>query len=854
MICAMWNSIFVLFTCIAVSQALPKPNPQFTLVDTDDCSVKGDPVVVIEDASDRNCSEFAVDGYRCAPFFACKGGEIIANGVGLLNIRHEDIGRVSRTVALDPAMSKCEKGLEICCRHPDWRDVPPETYIEIGKPSPNCKSDGDYDDDYYSSLECNVNGIAYGDLDEIPDDDPCNSCYCDYGEVMCTKDLCTGKGRKSPEKPTQDMASVLTSTPSTTTPPITTTTLTTKATTFRKFSTNPGENIDFSWPEATESATSTSPILPEDAFVPKSNKADETRFIEMAPEDYDYEEFANALYETSYKLIETTNCDSFGNPSKTIHQEDPKECRDLAKEGFRCVPYYGCKAGELIVTGKGLVDIRNIDPLISKCPGDLEICCRHPDWKDVPLETVVEIKKPSIDCKTDLEVLDDLEKSTCTKDGVTYEDLEEVPSEDCNTCFCDFGLVVCTEGSCDASPDYYFNKDDVGDREIDQEKLNILLSGDMRFRSGMPYIPKCGQRNANGIGVGIKYPNSTIKTAQFGEWPSMCAILNQTDNGEEKFVSGASLIAENVVLTVAHYLNGVSDTSSYNYIIRCGEWDTRSETEPSSHQDRRAKQILFHPGYSGPKMAHNDIAIIILENDFTLDRHIDTICLPSRVDRSEISIEDCIATGWGKDMFDSKSQYQVILKEIELNMVDHKTCEDKLQGTRLGAKFQLDESFNCAGGEAGIDVCTGDGGGPLLCPGPDALDIRNSFDFGTTKEKETYYQVGITSWGIGCGKAGVPGVFADVSEGLCFIEYATKCALGDVNLYDIKDCDGWIVNKYCETTKELQKLNAEISKRIKEKRKPNAKLIRKKITLKKTLKQYEDMRNKCNDSASPNCR
>ena len=73
-----------------------------------------------------------------------------------------------------------------------------------------------------------------------------------------------------------------------------------------------------------------------------------------------------------------------------------------------------------------------------------------------------------------------------------------------------------------------------------------------------------------------------------------------------------------------------------------------------------------------------------------------------------------------------------------------------------------------------------------------------------------FLQVGITSWGIGCGKAGVPGVFADVSEGLCFIEYATKCALGNVNLYDIKDCDRWIENKYCETTKELQKLNDEV--------------------------------------------
>ena len=89
---------------------------------------------------------------------------------------------------------------------------------------------------------------------------------------------------------------------------------------------------------ATEPANPASPISTEDAFVPKlSDKADETRFIdiEMPQEDYDYEEFANALYETSYKLTETTDCDSLGNPSKTIHQEDPKECRDLAKDGFR---------------------------------------------------------------------------------------------------------------------------------------------------------------------------------------------------------------------------------------------------------------------------------------------------------------------------------------------------------------------------------------------------------------------------------------------------------------------------------------------------------------------------------------
>merc|ERR1712032_414882 len=60
-------------------------------------------------------------------------------------------------------------------------------------------------------------------------------------------------------------------------------------------------------------------------------------------------------------------------------------------------------------------------------------------------------------------------------------------------------------------------------------------------------------------------------------------------------------------------------------------------------------------------------------------------------------------------------EYQVVLKEIDLPIVGHQQCQDSLRRTRVGRRFQLDDSFICAGGIAGKDTCKGDGGSPLVC-------------------------------------------------------------------------------------------------------------------------------------------
>lgn len=58
--------------------------------------------------------------------------------------------------------------------------------------------------------------------------------------------------------------------------------------------------------------------------------------------------------------------------------------------------------------------------------------------------------------------------------------------------------------------------------------------------------------------------------------------------------------------------------------------------------------------------------------------------------------------------------------------------------------------------KSGHDACQGDGGGPLVC----RADDPTTGDTGSG-----YYELtGLVSWGFGCGRENVPGVYVKVSS------------------------------------------------------------------------------------------
>ena len=327
---------------------------------------------------------------------------------------------------------------------------------------------------------------------------------------------------------------------------------------------------------------------------------------------------------------------------EVIKADGSKKCDFYREtEGYECVPYYQCDDGQIITDGAGLIDIRFggdeepevavLDATDLMCPGSLDICCKDPDF----VKEKEELNNPYGPSQ---EIKETTTSTTTTTTTTTVvPDYEPVNYE----------LNESDEYSSEEDTEGYNPPEDNSDssEESSEEEDNNVAPTPLPEKL-VEFQPQCGRRNKKGVGVSVGgYQDGE---AQFGEWPHMCAILKRdlvtvevevegaygaTEIVEQEetvlvFVGGASLIAPGVVLTGAHKVQDYSgDSGSSSLVVRCGEWDTQTESEIRSHQDRNVTKVVLHPEFN-KRSLWNSIAVLFMENDFVLDEHLDTVCLP----------------------------------------------------------------------------------------------------------------------------------------------------------------------------------------------------------------------------------
>ncbi|OQV20734.1 putative Transmembrane protease serine 6 [Hypsibius exemplaris] len=159
---------------------------------------------------------------------------------------------------------------------------------------------------------------------------------------------------------------------------------------------------------------------------------------------------------------------------------------------------------------------------------------------------------------------------------------------------------------------------------------------------------------------------------------------------------------------------------------------------------RIVKAVNYNPSY-GPGFPINDAALIQINKGTGLDwTRLCTICLTSL----PIAQESCsriVVSGYGSTS-EAVTTSDGVLRRVGVNLIPKPVCENVYRGV-FGRQFNFDPNSLCAGGEPGRDTCNKDGGAPLTC-------INASGD---------RYLIGLSSWGYGCGRAGYPGVYTNIT-------------------------------------------------------------------------------------------